>query len=575
MSESKPDRNEEVRALLDELAHLTLLDEQNPNAFRVRAYENGARAVRGVPGDILGLTQSELLKIPNIGKAIASKIREYADTDRIDKLERLRAKFPPQVVAMSRVPGLGPKLLTRLRAEANVHSLADLKRAIDAKALRDLKGFGAKTEQNLGRAIQRLGLDGETPRTPIVRAMRVAERLVRAISAIDGVVRVQYCGSLRRFRETVGDLDIVVASTRPEPVMEAIRSRPEVREIIVSGATKTTVVFASGLQIDVRVVAPEQYGAALLYFTGSKAHNIKLRMRAIKRGWTLNEYGLTHVETGSVIASESEEDIYRALDLPFIPAPMREDTGEIEAAELGLLVPVLAPEDVRGDLHCHTDLSGDGRSSLQALLGAAQARFDYIAITEHAENLAANGVSREELLAQRQEMMVLQRAMPDLTLLHGVELNMDADGGLDYDQDFRMSFDWCIAAVHSHFDQDMVAQTRRILAAMSNPAVSVIGHLTGRRIGHRPGIEIDVGAVLEAAAVTGTALEINAALGRLDCPVDVLRRARELDVTMVMSTDAHHVDEFDRMRYGVQHAARGWVDPSTIANTWPKERFLE
>ncbi len=569
-------RNDEVRALLRELTHLTTLDEQSPQAFRVRAYENAVHGLEGVGRDLESMTVPELCELRGIGKSTAKKIREYFDTGRVEKLEKLRTKFPPEYVEMSRIPGLGPKTLARVHKALGVKNVADLKVALAAKQLRDLPGLGAKSEEKIGKAIERLGLTGKQRRMPIARAMPIATRLVKAVSAFEGVEKAQYCGSLRRFRETIGDLDIVAAAEASGPIMEAFCALPGVDQVLVRGETKTSVLLSDGLQVDFRVVPEHTYGAATLYFTGSKAHNIKLRMRAMARGMLLNEYGLFNAETDVVVASRTEAEIYSALDLPWIPQSMREDTGEVEAAEADTLLSLLELDELKGDLHVHTELSGDGRSPLVDVLNAARDRgYEYLAITEHAENLVMNGVSRERLLVQRAELAAIQSQYPTLKLLHGIELNIDAEGGLDYDQDFRSSFDWCVAAVHSHFDLSLVQQTSRIVKAMQDPAVNVIGHLTGRMIGRRPGIEIDIGVVLEAAALTGTAIEINCALPRLDAATEVLRRARELGVTLVMSSDAHHFSELSRMQWGVQHAARGWVDKATIANTWPAARFLE
>jgi DNA polymerase (family 10) len=351
---------------------------------------------------------------------------------------------------------------------------------------------------------------------------------------------------------------------------------PTVREVIGSGDTKTSVLTTTGIQVDLRIVEPRHFGAACQYFTGSKAHNIKLRQRALARGWLLNEYGLSHAETGEVIASETEEAIYDALGLQYVPPPMREDRGEIELAAEGALPPTVRLEDLRGDLHVHTSLSGDGRSSLDEVAASAAERgYAYLALTDHAEDLPMSGVSREELLAQRAEIDRLRERHPGMALLHGSELNIGRDGGVDYDPAFRRRLDWCVAGVHSHFDLDQAEQTRRVLAAMEDPTVDAIAHLSGRRIGRRQGIDLDIDAVLQKAAETDTVIEINAALARLDASSDVLFRARDRAVTFVISTDTHHTRELARMEWGALHATRGWVDPSRIANTWPRERFLE
>lgn len=568
-------RVDQLCAALKELVELTILDEGSPQSFRARAYENAIMELRGAPGDIEGMTEAELTRLEGIGKSTAQKIREYFDTGRITKLETLRAKYPPAYRELAKIPGLGPKTLARLRAELGVENVDDLRRVIDQQRVRELKGLGEKSEEKLAKAIARMGLTGKDRRTPIAEALPLARALVAELEALPQVERAQYCGSLRRFSETIGDIDITVASRDPGPVMQHFVALPAVREVIGRGETKSSVLTDTGMQVDLRVVAPDQFGAAIQYFTGSKAHNVELRQRALDRGWTLNEYGLTDIETGAVIASRTEEEIYAALGLPWIPPAMREHTGEIDCAARGELPEVVSVDDMRGDLHVHTDLSGDGHSPLAEVVATAAARgYRYLAITDHGEDLGLNGVSREQLLAQREQLRRLQDEVPDLRLLHGCELNIGPDGGLDYDEDFRLGLDWCIAAVHSHFDLDQAAQTRRIIAAMHDPAVHIIGHLSGRRIGSRPGIELDVHAVLEAAAETGTAIEINSLLPRLDASADVLRKARDLDVVFAISTDAHRAAALDGMQWGVQHSQRGWVARDRVANTWDPERFL-
>ncbi len=563
-------------ALFRELAQLTVLEEGSPNAFRVRAYENALEAISSYRGDLQALSEKELTAIDGIGQSTAKKIREFFQGGTIAKVEELRRKYPPDFVELSRIPGLGPKTLLRLRSELGVRNLEDLRAALEAKRVREVHGLGAKAEEKLLHAVERMGSTGKDKRRPIAEAMPIARELVATLEALPSVERAEYCGSLRRLRETVADVDIVVASREPLSVREAFVKLPTVREVIGSGETKTSVLTSTGLQVDLRIVDPRQFGAACQYFTGSKAHNIKLRQRALARGWLLNEYGLSHAESGEVIASESEEEIYRALGLPFIAPPMREDRGEIERAEQGELPAQIRLEDVRGDLHVHTTLSGDGKSDLEDVIrSAAERGYEYLAITDHAENLAMSGVGRERLVEQRRRIDALRGGYPGMTLLHGSELNIDRDGGVDYDEAFRRTLDWCVAGVHSHFELERAQQTRRILAAMEDPTVHAIAHLTGRRIGSRAGIELDIDAVLQKAVETGTAIEINAALPRLDAPSEVLFRARGMDVTFVISTDTHHTREFARMEWGTLQATRGWVEPSRIANLWPRERFLE
>jgi DNA polymerase (family 10) len=568
--------HDSLAALFRELTELTILDEGSPNSFRARAYEKAMQVVGSHRGDLGALSEKQLTALDGIGASTAKKIREFFESGTIAKLEELRQKYPRELVELGKIPGLGPKTLLRLRSELGVRNLQDLRAALEGQKVRGVAGLGEKLEQKLLAATARMGETGKDQRRPIAEAMPIARELLRALEALPEVERAACCGSLRRLRETVADVDIVVAAREAARVREAFLALPSVREVIGSGDTKTSVLTATSLQVDLRIVEPRQFGAACQYFTGSKTHNIKLRQRALARGLLLNEYGLSRVDTEEVIASETEEAVYRALDLPFIPPPMREDCGEIEAAEAGELPQALSLGEMRGDLHVHTSLSGDGRSTLEEILASAAERgYSYLALTDHAENLAMSGASREELAQQRLAVDGLRASFPGMALLHGSELNVARDGSLDYDLEFRRTLEWCVAGVHSHFDLPRDEQTRRILRAMEDPTVDAIAHLSGRRIGRRPGIELDVDAVLRKAVLTDTAIEINASLARLDATSDVLRRARGMDVTFVISTDTHHTREFDRMEWGVLQAARGFVDPARVANTWPRERFLD
>ena len=567
--------NAEVAALFDELALLTRIADGSAQSFRARAYEAAVKTIEGLPQPVAELSEPELRRVSGIGKSSASSIREYVETGRVAKLDRLREKYPPRFRELVRVPGLGPKRAVLLRKALGVDSVESLLVALDAEAIRDLPGFGPKTEENLRRAIERLGWVGKDRRTPILEAMRQAQRLVSDLRMLSGVEDAAYCGSLRRFRDTVADLDILVATSDPASVSRRLVESGWIRQVIGSGDTKTSVLMHSGLQVDVRMVPRHQWGAAILYFTGSKEHNIRLRRLAIERGWVLSEYALYEAGTGAVVAEQTEEAIYEALGLPWIPPTVREDQGEIEAARAGGLPDLVVDGDLRGDLHVHTDMSGDGDDSLEAMLDtAAGMGLGYIAVTDHAENLAINGVGRPEMLAQRRRIAELRGRYPDMRILHGVELNIGRDGSLDYDRAFLMDYDWCVASVHSYFDLAREHQTARLITAMGHPAVDVIGHLQGRRVGRRPGIDLDIGAVLDAAEITGTAIEINSHLDRLDAPVEALLQARGREVHFVISTDAHRVGELAQSRWGIRQAQRGWVDPDMIANTWPARRFL-
>ncbi|MGO8997216.1 MAG: DNA polymerase/3'-5' exonuclease PolX [Polyangiaceae bacterium] len=569
------DTKQDVLEMLRELGELTVLDEGDPQSFRARAYESAAQAIAAQGTDLGELSAKELLLIQGIGKSTAAKIRELVEGGKVARLEELRAKHPAAVVALLRIQGLGPKAVAKLRGELGVQSIDDLRQALSAHRVRALKGFGEKSEEKLAHALARLDEQGAVDRTPISVALPLAERIVARLLEVPGVTHASYCGSLRRFAETVGDIDVIVAASDAAKVMEALVSMSVVERVLVRGDTKTSVVTRRGTQVDLRVVAEKQLGAAQLYFTGSKGHNIKLRQRALARGWTLNEYALTEVESGKVVASETEQQIYEALGLPWIAPVLREDAGEIEAAEKGALPrPVRA---VHGDFHVHTELSGDGRSSLEDVVRAAKQRgYAALAITDHAEG-TLSGVGREALLEQRAKIDALKRGLAgSIELLHGVELNIGPTGGLDYDADFRAGFDFCIASVHDHFDLDRAAQTHRVVTAMRDPSVRMIGHLSARMIGGRPPIDLDLDAVVAAAEETGTALEVNGGLPRLDMSVAALRtaQARSSKVTFVLTSDAHHADELERVRYAALNAERAWIEPERIANARGAESLV-
>ncbi len=566
------DGKQDVLDMLRELGELTILEEGDPQSFRVRAYESAASGVAGYAGDLTKMSLKELQTIDGVGKSTAEKIRELFDGGRVTKLEALRAKHPASVVALMRIQGLGPKAVARLRKELGVTSLDDLRRVLAEQKLRGLKGFGPKSEEKIAHSIAQLDAQGSLSRTPISVALPLAQRVIDRVKEVPGVTHASYCGSLRRFSETIGDVDIVVAASDAAAVMEALVTMPVVDRVLVRGESKTSVVTRRGTQIDLRVVEERQLGAARLYFTGSKGHNIKLRQRALTRGWTLNEYALSEIEGGKVVASETEEQIYEALGLRFIPPELREDCGEIEASEAGTLP--TAVTRIWGDFHVHTTTSGDGLSSLDDMVAAAKARgYRVLAITDHAEG-TLSGATREAFEAQRARIAAKQAELGDsMVLLHGTELNIGPKGELDYDPGFRAAFDFCLASVHDHFDLDREAQTRRVVTAMKDPSVRMIGHLTARMIGGRPGIDLDLDAVLAAAEETGTALEVNGSLPRLDMSVDAIRRAKAKNVTLVLTSDAHHTRELDNVVHATKNAERAWVSSERIVNAASPERL--
>jgi DNA polymerase (family 10) len=568
--------NRDIAAALYELAELTRLEPGSSQGFKARAYEKAAGAIRDHPAPLDDMDPADMLAIEGLGKATVDKVRQLVETGTITQLEKLRAQYPPGFVQLTRIPGVGPKTAVLLLKELGVSNVDDLRQAIAAERVRELPGLGAKSEEKMARSIERLGLHGKDRRTPIIQALPVARECAAHLATLDGVTDVQVCGSLRRFSDTIGDIDIVVASDQPAMVMEAAAALPMASEVIASGPTKTSVLTYRGLQVDVRVVAPAQFGAACVYFTGSKQHNIELRQRAMAAGRLLNEYGLEDSETGEVVAAATEEEVYAALGMDFVPPEIREGVGEVKAAAEHRLPDLVTVDDIRGDLHVHSSWSGDGRSSLEDMITTASARgLEYVGLTEHGEDLSINGLSREEIAAEREVIAGLREQYPELTILHGAELNIAGDGHVDYDDEVLSRFDWCVASVHSLFDLSQAEQTERVIRAIQNPWVDAIGHLTGRRIGRRPGIELDFPAVFAAAAEVGTALEINSHLDRLDVPAAELRTAMAVPgLRFTISTDSHHVREFDNLTWGVANARRGWVEKDRVVNTLPKDEFL-
>ncbi|MFG2001228.1 DNA polymerase/3'-5' exonuclease PolX [Spirillospora sp. NPDC048911] len=561
--------NDEAADLIQELADL--LSITGGDAFKIRAYEKAARAIAGYPDDISGLDLAGLKKIPTVGEAIAKKVVDYNTTGTIRQVEELRAQIPAGVRALTTIPTLGPKKALAVYEELGISSVPELAQAIQEGRLRDLKGFGAKTEDNILRGIELMRQSGE--RVLIDVAADLADEIVAALSAHPAVLRCAHAGSLRRMRETIGDVDILAAATDPHPIMEAFTALPYVAEVIASGDKKTSVRTTRGLQVDLRVVPPESWGAALQYFTGSQPHNVRTREIAVRAGLKLSEYGLFDAESGELIVSETEEEVYERLGLPWIPPTLREDGGEIEAALKGELPRLVTVEDLKGDLHSHTDLT-DGLASLEEMVEAAAARgLEYYAITDHAPDLYMQRMTDEKMLAQREQVRALQAKYPGLTLLHGTELNIDPDGGVDWDAGFLSGFDVCVASVHSAFTQDKAEMTRRFVRACENPHVHVIGHPTARLIGRRPPVDADWDEVFRAAARTHTALEIDAFPDRLDLPADLVRRAVRLGVKFSIDTDAHALGHHRNIRYGVGTAQRGWLTPDDVINTWPLDRL--
>lgn len=561
--------NDEVAALLKEYADLILLT--GGNAFRARSYEKAARSVGGHPEDLARLDEDGIREIPGVGDSTAAKISEYLATKHIAALDKLRAKVPPGVREITAIPTVGPKTAVQLYKQLGITSVDELRAAIAADKVKGLPGLGARAVEKIRAGIEQVSRAGE--RTLLSTALDLAEELVAAIGAAPGCTRCAYAGSLRRMRETVGDLDILATAKDSAPLMAALLDRPEVADVIGSGPTKTSVRTDRGLQIDLRVVPSADWGAALIYFTGSRAHNIKLRGRAVKEGLKLSEYGLFEVESGKKLASRTEKEVYKALGLPVIPPTLREDRGEIEAAADGELPDLVQLKDLRGDLHTHTNLT-DGLASLEAMLdAAADLGYAYYAVTDHAPNLSMQRMTDDKMLAQRERVRALDRSHGGLRVLHGTELNVDAAGEVDWPADFLAGFDICVASIHSSFTLDRAAQTRRLIRAIENPAVNIIGHLTTRLLDRREPIDVDLDAVFAAAGRTGTALEINASPHRLDLNDEQIMAARRHGVRFAINSDAHSVPQLGNQRFGVATAQRGWLGKDDVINTWSLTRL--
>ncbi len=565
--------NDEVAAVLQEYADLIAIT--GGDAHRMRSYERAARAVAGHHEDVSTLDAKGVQRIPNVGKSIAEKVLEYVRTGDVQAVEELRSDIPAGVRRLTAIPTLGPKRAMALYRELGVATVDELVEAVRAGKLRELKGFGEKSEENILHGVELMRQAGG--RVNLGVATDVAEEMVAALSRVAGCEQAAYAGSLRRMQETVGDLDILAVSSRPDPLMHAFRAQPQVAEVIAAGETKSSVRTRDGLQVDLRVVAPEAWGAALQYFTGSKQHNVRTRELAVRQGLRLSEYGLFDVDTGELVVSKTEDEVYERLGLPWIPPELREDRGEIDAARRGELPELVTQDDVRGDLHTHTNLT-DGTSSLENMLAAASRRgYAYYAITDHAPNLFMQRMTDAKALAQRERVRELDGRYGGryggMALLHGTELNIDPDGEVDWPEEFLEGFDICVASVHSHFHQPAEDMTRRIVRACEHPQVNVIGHPTGRKLGRRAPVDVDLNAVFAACARTGTALEIDSYPDRLDLRDEHILWAKRHGVVFAIDSDAHSTRHLPFLRYGVGTARRGWLTADDVINTWPLDRL--
>lgn len=564
---------EDLSRALEELAELS--DIKGEVRFKVNAYHRAADVVMEVGEEILQAEDiKDLRRYKGIGEGIAKKILEFKRTGTISKLEELKEEIPVELISLLQVPNLGPRRAKLVYDELGVRTIEELKEAAESHRLAELHGLGPKAEQNILEGIRHL--QTTTGRLPIHRAHRIQEEISSALRERIPGLTLNPAGSLRRMKETIGDIDILAASERPEEVMEAFCSLPLVERVLLRGDTKSSVITTDGLQVDLRVVAPVEYGAALQYFTGSKSHNVRVREIAKKAGKKVSEYGVFRVKDNRRLAGADEEEVYAELGMDCPPPELRENRGEVEAALEHRLPALVTMEDIRGDLHVHTEAS-DGIADLLEMRAAAEGLgYRYLAITDHAANLkVANGLDRERILRQVEEIEQLNTKKDSpVLLLSGTELNVDNEGGVDYDPDVLSRLDVVIASIHGGFRQPREQMTRRILKAIRNPHVKILAHPTGRLIGQRPPYEVDLRAVMEAAAETGTALELNAFPDRLDLNDENLMEARSRGVRIALGSDAHRKEHLAFMLYGVATARRGWLGPEHVLNAMEPEELL-
>ena len=570
--------NAEVADRLEEMGDL--LEAQDVE-FKPRAYRRAAETIRGQPTPVEEIVEAggveALQELEHVGEAIASKVAEYVETGEIEELEELRDELPVDMEALTRVEGVGPKTVGKLYDALGIRTLDDLEAAAEAGEIREVSGFGAKTEENILEGIEFARQSRE--RQLLGEARPLADEALSYLAGVDAADRWEVAGSIRRWRATIGDVDVLVATEEPESVVEAFVDWDRVDDVIEAGTTKASTRVA-GVRIDLRTVVPEEFGSALQYFTGSKDHNITLRNYAIDRGVKLNEYGAFDVSgiddpdagqrVGVRIGGETEESMYAALDLPWIPPEMREDRGEIAAAAAGEVPDLIGEDAVRGDLHTHTEWS-DGDATIEALArGAVEYGHDYLCISDHATGpgmVGGVGLEDDELREQMAEIRAVDDDLDDVDLLAGVEANVDADGGVSVADDLLADLDLVVASPHSALDQGTDAATDRLIAAVEHPHVDVLGHPSGRLLNRREGMTFDVDRVVEAAADAGTALEINANPSRLDLWGSAVGTAVEAGATIAINTDAHHPNEFPNVRYGVHVARRGWAEAADVLNT--------
>jgi len=565
-------KNQEIVKIFNDIADLLEIKGENP--FRIRAYRRAALNIESLSTDIASTPKDELMEIPGIGQDLAGKILEYIQTGKMHDYEDLKKEVPEGLSGLLSVPSLGPKTAKLLFEKLQVKDLDDLARLAREHKLIGLPGIKEKTEENIIKGIEMLKRGME--RQPLGKVLPVAKDVVGYLETHAPVDQIKIAGSIRRWKDTIKDIDILATSRDPKAVMNAFVHLPHVQDILMHGPTKSSVIIHEGLQVDLRVVEEDSFGAALAYFTGSKAHNIRLREMAVKAGLKINEYGIFREKDDKKLGGKREEDVYRILSLPFIAPELREDLGEIEAAIEGRLPRLIDSSDIRGDLHVHTRRS-DGSHDFDELIREAKKRgYAYIAITDHSKGLGiARGLNEERLLEEKAEIEALNKKLKGFKLLAGVEVDIRSDGRMDFTDEILRQMDIVVASIHSGFRQSREQITRRLTSAMRNPCVSIIAHPTGRLIGERDPYDVDMHEVLKVAKETGTAIEINAYPLRLDLNDAYAKMAKEMGIRLAISTDTHITNQFDFMEYGVAIARRGWLEKRDVLNALDYSSLLK
>ncbi|MDR3608335.1 MAG: DNA polymerase/3'-5' exonuclease PolX [Oligoflexia bacterium] len=563
-----PVSNSDIADLFDKAA--SLLEIQAANAFRVRAYRNASRVIRNWPESLASIIRrgSDLPKMPGIGEDLAEKIGEAVRTRNLALLTQLKRETPEGLVALLRIPGLGPKRVLLLQKSLGVRSVQDLEAALNEGRLDEIRGFGPKLEEKIRAELRRSGPGepSERKRLALATAEQIAEPLLFYIKECANVKQATIAGSYRRRCETVGDLDLLVSCDDQEAVMKHFLAFEDIDQVVSKGATRSTVIFKSGVQVDLRAVGEESYGAALHYFTGSKAHNIHIRSMGVKRGLKINEYGI--FRGSRRVGGESETDVFKSVGLPYIEPELRENQGEIEAAAAGRLPDLVRLDQIRGDLHAHSKAT-DGRLSIEEMAAAARKLgYEYLSITDHSKRLTvARGLDTRRLSSQLREIDRLNEKFSDFRILKSIEVDILEDGSLDLPDSILSQLDLTVCSVHSHFDLSARKQIERILRAMDNPYFNILGHPTGRLIGQRPAMEFDLEEVMKGAKERGCALEINAQPERMDLSDVHCRLAKKIGVMVAISTDAHSDHDLQFMKFGVSLARRGWLERTQVLNT--------